>query len=174
MTVHPDIHSRHGSLTGFLLLGILTQEIYNRPEPGKEFRPTVYTPWSNKLAANSQFRNDNKHSGLPCTKLVLRGQVVPECYSKGKCIRTKEMLRDRTVWQLEVDVYETDLVIYIFGYVDSGRICYHEPEDWTESQVCDKIGGLWLLRPAGNDEFKLIACLQEFDEVCFFDKLHVV
>jgi hypothetical protein len=91
--------------------------------------------------AHKQFRLCNSDSRAPYTKLILRGLLLPEFYASKKFIwQKKRHLKDKAVFNLEHDVFATDLVVYMLGF---GSVQ----------------GGLWLLRPAGDSEFSLISCL---------------
>jgi hypothetical protein len=96
-----------------------------------------------------QFCQDNMDSTVPYTKLILRGMIDPAFRVEGSCIWYKRRwLTDDAVWEPECDVYPTDLVVHMLGL------------DGVRTRAgCWQNDGLWLLRLAGDDEFKLIGCL---------------
>lgn len=113
--------------------------------------------------SHRQFCDDNKDRTVPPTKLILRGTPDPRFYAKGKCVWEKrQLLKDKAVWHLEFDVYTTDLIVRMHGFIGlafkglSLADHYDDNSYWSRQYSS---GGLWLLRPAGADEFKLIACL---------------
>lgn len=111
-----------------------------------------------------QFCKDNRNGIVPYTKLILRGRVIPILRAEDKCIwEEKESLTGKALWQLECDVYPTDLVVNMLGHIGAGSpspTFVNGPElDNILTAKYHRGGGLWLLRPAGDDEFKLIACL---------------
>ncbi|TVY18242.1 Heterokaryon incompatibility protein 6, OR allele [Lachnellula arida] len=109
-----------------------------------------------------QFCQDNRNGIVPYTKLILRGRVIPILRAEGKCIWEKRKSHtDKALWQLECDVYPTDLVVNMLGFIGAGYP-WVSPDTRTAGHYYgDRApnGGLWLLRPAGDNEFKLIACL---------------
>jgi hypothetical protein len=114
-------------------------------------------------ATQEQFCQDNRDSSVPYTKLILRGMVDPTFRAEGNCIWEKRRwLTDKAVWQLECDVYPTDLVVYMLGFIGLGYQVLSSADNLDNNGAAAYSyyrGGLWLLRPARDDEFKLIACL---------------
>ena len=94
-----------------------------------------------------QFQKDNKESKaiIPCNKLILRGTLDSRFYVKKDSVWEKRPWRPDTVaWRLKSEVHATDLIVRMNAFLTpSGK--YRS--------------GLWLLRPVGNNEFRLIACL---------------
>jgi len=111
--------------------------------------------------SQEQFCQDNGNSTVPYTKLILRGMVAPRFRVEGKSIWEKRRwLTDKAVWQLECDVYPTDIVVHMLGFIRCAGYGLSLAELLNDNTVTTyQGGGLWLLRPAGDDEFKLIACL---------------
>lgn len=118
--------------------------------------------------AHQQFRDDNRDSKIPCTKIILCGIVHPRYYARGRCIWEKRSLfQDRAVWHLELDVNSEDRIVYMLGFLGAGYQgleddCGYEPYRLDNGALEDRSGGLWVLRPAGEEsdgEFTLIACL---------------
>ncbi|KAF4634357.1 hypothetical protein G7Y89_g3757 [Cudoniella acicularis] len=122
-----------------------------------ELIPGAPPAWQN------QFCHDNKDSKVPYTKLIVRGIVDPRFYVSGKCVWEKrQLLKDKAFWSLELDVYQTDLVVYLLGFVGAGyqgQILVDPFDINNQWAFGDSSGGPWLLRPAGNNEYKVIACL---------------
>ena len=97
--------------------------------------------------SHNQFCKDNKDNKapVPYNKLILRGVPDSRFYIKKNSVWEKRLLRPDTVaWRLKFDIHKTDLIVRMNAFLTSdGK---HR-------------SGLWLLRPAGKSEFKLIACL---------------
>lgn len=94
-----------------------------------------------------QFFKDNKESNatIPCNKLILRGTSDSRFYIKKNCVWEKRLLRpDMLAWRLKCDLHTTDLIVCMNAFLT--------PDGKYRR-------GLWILRPVGNDEFKLLACL---------------
>ena len=67
---------------------------------------------------------------------------------------------DTAVFHLKIDVFPADFVVYMLGFGSR----YEQIPKWGDCRLTlvDALhnrGGLWLLRPAGDDEFSLISCL---------------
>ena len=112
-------------------------------------------------ASQEQFCQDNRDSTVPYTKLILRGVVYPALRAEGNCIWDNGRgLKNKVVWQLECDVYPTDLVVDILGFsYGLADIQFRLHVNKGAAPSCYEGGGLWLLRPAGDDEFKFVASL---------------
>lgn len=108
---------------------------------------------------HKQFLNDNSGTQIFDNKLVLRGVIIPDFYAKGKSVweRGRQMHEAWELWQLECDVYPTDLVVYMFDFIQHEGFRHSGPKEYDG-------GGLWLLRPAENNEFMLIACLSWYPD----------
>lgn len=104
-----------------------------------------------------QFCEDNKDRGAknPCNKLILRGTPDSRFYIKGNSVWEKRLSHpDSVAWHLQTDVQTTDLIVRMHAFLMNAFLMHGVmmPQD-------DECGGLWLLRPVGNNEFKVIACL---------------
>ncbi|RYC60101.1 hypothetical protein CHU98_g6105 [Xylaria longipes] len=109
---------------------------------------------------HQQFCDNNRQPHIPLTKLIVRGMVEPMFYAKGTSIwKKKSIWNDEEAWQLDLEVYSTDLIVYVVSFVGVGFQGSHVKEV-LETGGLHRHGGLWVLRPAGADEFRLIACLQ--------------
>ena len=123
---------------------------------------TKLIPWPPPVE-HEQFCEYNRNSTAPCTNLILRGIIDLRFYAKGKSVwEKKRLLKDQVVWNLKVDVYPTDVVVYMHAFTAvglDGLTLVDLYENKGAGAHIYRNGGPWLLRPAGNNEFKLIACL---------------
>ena len=92
----------------------------------------------------AQFNKDHQHPKtiIPCSKLILRGTPASKFYVQKDSVWERRSFRpDEIAWRLRIKLYTTDLVVRIhaFNYPPSA--------------------GLWLLRPVGNDGFRIISYL---------------
>ncbi|TGO54011.1 hypothetical protein BCON_0114g00220 [Botryotinia convoluta] len=117
--------------------------------------------------AHRKFKKDNMTTELPHTKLILRGKIETQFLIGERSISRnyQPYLKDKVIWHLEHDVYPTDLVVYMLGFVGVGyqgstRVDIFEIGNRSHTY---ESGGLWILRPVG-EEFKLISCLTWDDE----------
>ncbi len=101
-------------------------------------------------ATQEQFCQDNRNGIVPYTKLIVRGMVEPKFRAEGKCIWGKRRwLTDKAVWQLECDVYPTELVVYALGFTRvgcQGLYLAGFSDDRAAAARTYSTGGLWLLR----------------------------
>lgn len=112
----------------------------------------------------SIFRSNNRNE-LSYTKLVVSGTIEEGFYAQGKNVWEKKgLLGDKLIWKLKFDVYHTDIVVYLQDF-RTGRI-----KDTLESPFYVN-PGLWLLRPADENEFRIIVCLR-WNESRWFLTIH--
>ena len=108
------------------------------------------TPWP-ESDLHKKFCDDNNDHTASLLKLVLHGTPDLRLYAKGKSVWQKSELRmDEAIWHLELDLYTTDLVVRM---ENSGGFFTRYGEG------AYSVNNVWLLRPAGAEEFKLIAFL---------------
>lgn len=112
--------------------------------------------------SHSSFCDDNADAALPLAKLILCGKVESQFYVKRRKIWHRQWRQDNVMWNLEEDIYETDIVVYMLNFVS----VMHTPGRWISDKKNYikqsrpyKSGELWLLRPMGRDEYMLVKCL---------------
>lgn len=105
-----------------------------------------------------QFCKDNSQL-LPLTQINVRGVVDPRFYAKEKGVwsmEKKNTMNDKAIWNLEVDVFSTDLIVQMHDFQCCSFFLEWQLNDGTH--WCSKYSS-WLIRPTDHGQFKLIACL---------------
>jgi hypothetical protein len=109
------------------------------------------------------FCEENRTNLYHHTQILLRGTIDLRFYAKGRSVWEKrKVLKDRAIWHVGVDVFPTDVVVYMhnfrgvaFRLVSDETCAANNGEETSHSH-----GGPWLLRPVdGQYQFRLIACL---------------
>lgn len=129
--------------------------------------PQGLIPWPPPVE-HMQFCKDNRENTGPCTQIILRGIIDLRFFANGRSVwEKKRLFKDKAVWHLEVDVYPTDLVVYMHNFTGVGfqRLSLADYR-YTKKpfEYCN--GGSWLLRPTEQTRFKLIACLSNITNRC--------
>jgi hypothetical protein len=122
---------------------------YPRPQYGKFHNLS--------LRHLDQFRRDNMQNDLAYKKLCIRGTVDPRfCIQDGFISSRKKFRPDKQIWSfLYPIIFGTDLVVYVPAFSNS------DAEEIPEEEFSRL--GPWVLRPTGNNEFRLVACLTTGD-----------
>lgn len=135
------------SLPSWVIDWRLSARLFLANQPREEYLMHNFRNSFRTVDSHVQFYKDNKESEaiIPCNKLILRGTSDSRFYIKKNSVWEKGLWRpDTLAWRLKSDVQTTDLIVRMHAFADRGG---------------DRCGGLWLLRPVGNDEYKLLACL---------------
>ncbi|KAI1173327.1 hypothetical protein F4777DRAFT_558450, partial [Nemania sp. FL0916] len=104
-----------------------------------------------------KFREANHRPHVPHNKLLLHGMTERSFYAQGTSIGIRSQAGDHPIWQLGFNVYPTDLIVSLVDFFKPHWGVTYGTMPFAEGQPLH--GGLWVLRPAGEDEFTLVACL---------------
>ncbi|KAF2121681.1 heterokaryon incompatibility protein-domain-containing protein [Lophiotrema nucula] len=131
-------------------------------------KPKPYKP----PPEHTEFCRDNRDGAGCYTELILRGVINPEFYAKKKCVwHKRKWMSDQEAWKLPFEVHATDVVVYMLVFPGGGLNRYiprveRDPTMFSINYNYNgrgirehRPGGLWLLRPAEDGKFRLLAFL---------------
>jgi hypothetical protein len=112
---------------------------------------------------HTHLQHDNAHGAESFHKLVPRGMQVTRFYVQDDFVWAgRGASHARQCWHIQSGTEPTDIVVYLSNFLSMGhrgmliRTYPFIDRDKKSSYGSD---GLWLLRPVGNDEYILLACL---------------
>jgi hypothetical protein len=125
--------------------------------PGKSVR--IPAP-----AAHERLVEYNKMVYHHFTKLILRGAIDSRFYTDDddNVWGRRSLLKDKRLWLLPFKAEYQDIFVFMTdfrGISHKSSMLGVRLDDNDDTAPRYTSGGLWLLRPVANDEFKLLACL---------------
>ncbi|CAN9288346.1 unnamed protein product [Alternaria alternata] len=126
-------------------------------------RGSLETPSTSISSLTTSIREQNTRRTMSWRKIILHGIVDTRFYVSNDYIwERRRHLKDKRRWQLSCDTNGDDIVVYmpeVLGSEIEQELLGHRLHEGSEVSREYTSGGLWLLRPVGNDEHKIIACL---------------
>jgi hypothetical protein len=115
-------------------------------------------------AAHQHFVEDNKKGTYHFTKLILRGAIDSQFHIDDNKIvwERRSLLKDKRLWHLSFETNSHDILVFMTGFrgvSPKSAMLGVRLDDNDDTAPRYTSGGLWLLRPVTNNEFKLLACL---------------
>lgn len=101
---------------------------------------------------HKRFCYDNRTMTLPYNKVIVRGIIDSHYFVENSYVcRKRALQRNKRLWRLKDDIFPTDVVVMVYSF--------HEYTYERGSGVKVSIPGPWVLRPVGENEFKMLAFL---------------
>lgn len=104
------------------------------------------------MAELDQLHHDHTDVMVPINQLIVHGAVYKELHIHGHYICLEN---NKQVWHLRDEIFPTDLIVFLATQISN--FFYRGPNE----QKCAR--GPWILRPVGDDEYKIVACLAIID-----------
>lgn len=137
------------------------QNVLDRMKPNRFSRLTMNRP---APLEHNGFCADNNRNITDIRKLIVRGLEVHRVYlwyNGNDILEDGGSSRRRVRWNVPAGIEAHDIIVYLdnFDGARTERFVYIDDEHSRKCLLRYKTGGLWLLRPTDNKEFKLVACL---------------
>jgi hypothetical protein len=120
-------------------------------------------PSTTTSSLKTSIREYNTGHTISWKKIILHGIVDTRFYVSNDYVwERRRHLKDKRRWQLSCDTNGDDIVVYmpeVLGSEIEQELLGHRLHEGSEVSREYTSEGLWLLRPVGSDEHRIIACL---------------
>ena len=129
-------------------------------------RGSLEIPSSSTSSLNRSIREHNTRHTMSWKKIIMHGIVDTRFYVSNEHVwERRRHLKDKRRWQLSCDTDSNDIVVYmpeVLATKIEQELLGHRLYEGIEVSCEYTSGGLWLLRPVGNDEHRIVAFLSWF------------